>query len=107
MDPAHRQFLQEIQDEVSIDRPVLSTVLSLYITPNITPGGHIEDEGDFSAFYNLPNNVDPAHRQFLQEIQDEVSIDRPVLSTVLSLYITPSYNPRRSYRGRRGFLRLL
>ena len=92
MDPAHRQFLQEIQDEVSIDRPVLSTVLSLISHLAITPGGRIEDEGDFSDFYNLPNNVDPVHRQFLQEIQDEVSIDRPVLSAVHSLYDTVCSN---------------
>lgn len=37
----------------------------------VTPGGRIEDDGDFSDFYNLPNNLDPAHRQFLQEVQDE------------------------------------
>ena len=72
----------------------------LFLLIRVTPGGRIEDEGDFSDFYNLPNNVDPAHRQFLQEIQDEVSLDRPVLSAVHSLYITPSYNLRRSYRER-------
>lgn len=37
----------------------------------VTPGGRIEDDGDFSDFYNLPNNLDPKHRQFLQEVQDE------------------------------------
>ena len=47
----------------------------LFLSTRVTPGGRIEDEGDFSDFYNLPNNVDPAHRQFLQEIQDEVSLD--------------------------------
>jgi len=36
----------------------------------VTPGGAIEDDGDFSDFYILPENVDPAHRQFLQEEQD-------------------------------------
>ena len=33
--------------------------------------GKIEDDGDFSDFYNLPENVDPAHRQAIQEMQDE------------------------------------
>lgn len=37
----------------------------------VTPTGRIEDDGDFSDFYNLPNNLDPNHRQFLQEVQDE------------------------------------
>jgi hypothetical protein len=37
----------------------------------VTPGGKIEDDGDFSDFYCLPENVDPAQRQVLQEMQDE------------------------------------
>lgn len=37
----------------------------------MTPVGTIEDDGDFSDFYQLPNHIDPAHRQVLQEMQDE------------------------------------
>ncbi|XP_052213130.1 trichohyalin-like isoform X2 [Dreissena polymorpha] len=37
----------------------------------VTPSGKIEDDGDFSDFYKLPDHVDPAHRQVLQELQDE------------------------------------
>ncbi|XP_052821496.1 uncharacterized protein LOC128246953 isoform X2 [Mya arenaria] len=40
-------------------------------TTRVTPGGAIEDDGDFSDFYCLPENVDPLHRQAVQEAQDE------------------------------------
>ncbi|KAL3862571.1 hypothetical protein ACJMK2_008530 [Sinanodonta woodiana] len=37
----------------------------------VTPSGRIEDDGDFSDFYVLPENIEPSHRKTIQEYQDE------------------------------------
>ena len=59
-------WLREIKYESS-----WINVLKEVIDYRVTPGGKIEDEGDFSDFYQLPEHIDPAHRQVLQEMQDE------------------------------------
>lgn len=37
----------------------------------VTPGGRIEDEGDFSDFYKLPDELDEVSRMEIQASQDE------------------------------------
>ncbi|XP_060605098.1 trichohyalin-like isoform X2 [Ruditapes philippinarum] len=53
------------------DRMAEMNVQNGGVAMRVTPGGKIEDDGDFSDFYCLPENVDPAQRQVLQEMQDE------------------------------------
>ncbi|XP_067658762.1 coiled-coil domain-containing protein 50-like isoform X3 [Haliotis asinina] len=39
----------------------------------VTPAGHIEDDGDFSDFYTVPNDgsINPIEHRAIQELQDE------------------------------------
>ena len=38
----------------------------------MTPSGRIEDEGDFSDFFTVPDDIPEAQRSHLQQLQDEV-----------------------------------
>ncbi|CAC5371458.1 unnamed protein product [Mytilus coruscus] len=37
----------------------------------VTPSGRIEDEGDFTDFFAVPDNIPEEHRSRLQQLQDE------------------------------------
>ncbi|XP_060066470.1 uncharacterized protein LOC132546768 [Ylistrum balloti] len=37
----------------------------------VTPGGIIEDDGDFSDFFAIPDHVDDTQKKVIQEMQDE------------------------------------
>ncbi|XP_021345221.1 mediator of RNA polymerase II transcription subunit 15-like isoform X2 [Mizuhopecten yessoensis] len=37
----------------------------------LTPGGFIEDDGDFSDFFAVPDHVDDSQKKVIQEMQDE------------------------------------
>lgn len=49
---------------------LILTVIPFY---RVTPSGRIEDEGDFTDFFAVPDNIPEEQRSRLQQLQDEVN----------------------------------
>ena len=68
-------------------------MFTMHLSDRVTPGGRIEDEGDFSDFYKLPDELDEVSRMEIQASQDEVrvylslsfNLHRSLISSFLSL----------------------